>query len=252
MSVYNDPSIASDDIFPLVVGVGTDGIARYDPADMLFYEEDMDAWTLNNVIFIATDSWDSKANSLPVTFRVLPLEFTIQEPNQTWVDLDGIAIYSGIGLPGKQVSVSIGGNPVNTTVVQEDGTWELGVPASRIKGDSSIPEFSYAGQNTEVTPISKGEPTADSTNMALILGMAGLILVALVVLAFFSGFIGIEIEEDEEPKQPAQIPEGGKWWSGESNENTDEERGLERYDDHPGWLWDPDSEEWVPDPDFHE
>jgi hypothetical protein len=88
--------------------------------------------------------------------------------------------------------------------------------------------------------------------MALILGMAGLILVALVVLAFFSGFIGIEIEEDEEPKQPAQIPEGGEWWSGESNENTDEERGLERYDDHPGWLWDSDSEEWVPDPDFHE
>lgn len=252
MSVYNDPSIASDDIFPLVVGVGTDGVARYDPADMLFYEEDMDAWTLNNVIFIATDSWDSKANSLPVTFRVVPLEFTIQEPNQTWVDLDGIAIYSGIGLPGKQVSVSIGGNPVNTTVVQEDGTWELGVPASRIKGESSIPEFSYAGQNTEVTPISKGEPTADSTNMALILGMAGLIIVALVVLAFFSGFIGIEIEEDEEPKQHAQIPEEGEWWSGESNENTDEERGLERYDDHPGWLWDSDSEEWVPDPDFHE
>ena len=172
MSVYNDPSIDSDDIFPLVVGVGTDGIARYDPADMLFYEENMDAWTLNNVIFIATDAWDSKANSLPVTFRVLPLEFSIQEPNQTWVDLDGIAIYSGIGLPGKQVSVSIGGNPVNTTVVQDDGTWELGVPASRIKGESSIPEFSYAGQNTEVTPISKGEPTADSTNMALILGLS--------------------------------------------------------------------------------
>ena len=75
---------------------------------------------------------------------------------------------------------------------------------------------------------------------------------ALVVLAFFSGFIGIEVEEDEEPKQPAQIPEGEEWWSGESNENTDEERGLERYDDHPGWLWDPDSEEWVPDPDFQE
>ena len=141
---------------------------------------------------------------------------------------------------------------MNTTVVQEDGTWELGVPASRIKGESSIPEFSYAGQNTEVTPISKGEPTADSTNIPLVLGIAGLTLIALVVLAFFSGFIGIEVEEDEEPKQPAQIPEGEEWWSGESNENTDEEGGLESYDDHPGWLWNPDSEEWVPDPDFQE
>ena len=250
MSVYNDPSTDSDDIFPLVVGVGSDGIARYDPADMLFYEEDIDAWTLNNVIFIATDTWDSKANSLPVTFRVLPLEFSIQEPNQTWVDLDGIAVYSGIGLPGKQVSVSIGGNPVNTTIVQEDGTWELGIPASRIKGESSIPEFSYAGQNTETSPISKGEPTADSTNMMFVLGMIGLALVALVVLAFYSGLIGIEIEE--ESKQPPQITGREEWWSGESGKNTDEESGLERYEDHPGWLWNPDTEEWTPDPDFPE
>ena len=103
MSVYNDPSIASDDIFPLVVGVGTDGVARYDPADMLFYEEDMDAWTLNNVIFIAPDSWDSKANSLPGTFRVFPLVFTLHEPHQTWGDFVVIAIYAGFGLSGNQI-----------------------------------------------------------------------------------------------------------------------------------------------------
>ena len=125
------------------------------------------------------------------------------------------------------------------------------MPASRIKGESSTPEFSYAGQNTEVSPISKGAPAEDSTNMMLVVGLAGLVIVAMVVLAFFSGFVGIEIEE-EEPKQPAQIPEGEEWWSGESNENTNEERGLERYDDHPGWLWNPDSEDWVPDPDFQE
>ena len=67
-------------------------------------------------------------------------------------------------------------------------------------------------------------------------------------------------EEDEEYKTPAQIPDGygdggergtpegesREWWSPEDKgENT-----LERYDDHPGWLWDASSEEWVPDPDF--
>ena len=143
---------------------------------------------------------------------------------------------------------------MNTTVVQEDGTWELGVPASRIKGESSTPEFSYAGQTTEVTPISKGEPKADSTSMAVVMGIVVLTLAALLVLAFFTGFIGIEVEDDEEGlKQPAQIPEGEEWWSGEdSNEITEKKTGLERYEDHPGWLWDSESEEWIPDPDFQE
>ena len=87
ISVYNDTSIDSDDRHPLVVGVGTDGVARYDPADMLFFDDDMESWTLNNVIFIATDAWDSQVNSDPVTFRHT-LRFTIQEPEQSWVEED--------------------------------------------------------------------------------------------------------------------------------------------------------------------
>ena len=243
ISVYNDTSTDSDDRHPLVVGVGTDGIARYDPADMLFFDDDMGSWTLNNVIFIATDAWDSRVNSDPVTFRIVPLQFTIQEPEQSWVEENEMAIYSGIGLPGKQVSVLIGGNPVNNTIVSEDGTWELGIPASRIKGDSSIPEFTYAGQTTEVRAISKGEPTTESTNWALIGVVAVVAILSLAALAYFSGFIGIEIEEEEDGyKTPVQIPEE---YGAEEEEST-----LERYDDHPGWLWDPSTEEWVPDPDF--
>ena len=240
-------TIASDDRYPLVVGVGTDGIARYDPADMLFFDDDMGSWTLNNVIFIATDAWDSRVNSVPVTFKVIPLQFEIQEPEQSWLDESEMAMYSGIGLPGKQVSVLIGGNPVNNTIVSEDGTWELGVPASRIKGDSSIPEFSYSGQTTAVNPIGKGEPTTDSTNWALVGVMSVLATLSLAALAYFTGFIGIEIDdEEEEYKTPAQIPED--YGDGEREERS----ALEKYDDHPGWLWDTASEEWVPDSDFQE
>ena len=248
ISVYNDTSIDSDDRHPLVVGVGTDGVARYDPADMLFFDDDMESWTLNNVIFIATDAWDSRVNSDPVTFRVIPLQFTIQEPEQSWVEEDQMAIYSGIGLPGKQVSVLIGGNPVNNTIVSEDGTWELGIPASRIKGDSSIPKFTYAGQTTEVSEISKGEPTTDSTSWVLIGVSVFVVILSLAFLAYFTGFIGIEIDEEEDyNKTPAQLPKN--YWEG-GEEEEDAESTLEKYDDHPGWLWDSTSEEWVPDPDF--
>lgn len=247
ISVYNDTAIDSDDRFPLVVGVGTDGVARYDPADMLFFDDDMGTWTLNNVIFIATDTWDSKVNSAPVTFQVVPLEFSITEPDQSWVDEDGIAIYTGIGLPGKQVSVLIGGNPVNSTIVSEDGTWELGVPGSRIKGESSIPEFSYAGQNTEVSPIGKGQPVSETTDWALIGVVSILAMVSLIILAYFSGFIGIEIDEEESVKSPSEMPED----FGDLN-REDVEGALERYEDHPGWLWDSNAEEWIPDPEYRE
>ena len=86
-------------------------------------------------------------------------------------------------------------------------------------------------------------PTPSSTNWASIVGASIAAILALVALAYFTGFIGIEIdEEDGEYKTPAQIPMDYGEGEGESK--------LERYDDHPGWLWDSSSEEWVPDPDF--
>ena len=245
ISVYNDTSINTDDRHALVVGVGTDGVARYDPADMQFFDDNIESWTLNNVIFIATDAWDSRANSDPVTFRVVPLEFYIQEPEKNWFDEEEYAIYSGVGLPGKQVTVSIGGVPVATTLVLEDGTWELGIPGSRIKGDSSTPQFTYGGQTTTVESISKGEPVDSSTNWSMIIVLAFSAVLALTALAYFSGFVGIEIEDEDLQKTPVEIPEG-------YGDNIEKETSLEKYDDHPGWLWDSSTEEWVPDPDFQE
>ncbi|HJM13745.1 MAG TPA: right-handed parallel beta-helix repeat-containing protein [Candidatus Thalassarchaeaceae archaeon] len=249
ISVYNDTAMDDDDMFALVISIGGDGIARYDPADMLFYDEDMQSWTLNNVIFIATDTWASKANSDPVTFTVVPLQFSIQEPEKTWIDGSEIAIYSGLGLPGKQVSVLIAGNPVNTTIVWPNGTWELGIEASRIK-DSSTPQFSYGGQYTFVGTITKGEPDQTSTNWSLIGGAFLVAIISLTALAYLSGFIGFEIEDDEEySKSPVVIPDSGGIDEGSQSEEVEN---LESYDDHPGWLWDNNAQEWVPDPEYQE
>ena len=244
-SVYDDPSTGSDDVLQEVINVGSSGIARYDPADMYFYNPDMDNWTLNNVIFIATDAWDSKANSDAITFRVVPLKFSIQEPDKAWFDGEEVATYTGVGLPGKQVSVSIGGVPVATALVSENGSWELSIPASRIKGDSSTPQFSYGGQVTEVSPISKGEPEETSSNLLAIGAIALLGILMLSALAFAGGLLTVEIDEGlDENKIRAEIPEGY------GDEGNNSESSLEKYEDSPGWLWDPDSEQWVPDPNY--
>ena len=122
--------------------------------------------------------------------------------------------------------------------------------ASRIKGQSSVPEFTYAGQSSEVSAISKGEPTGDPINWGLIIAVSVLGILSLVALAYFTGFIGIEFDEEHEydksgddyNKAPSKIPEDFR--------EEEEKSTLERYEDHPGWLWDASSEEWVPDPDF--
>ena len=242
ISVYNDSSLGQDDNYPIVINVGGDGIAHYNPADMFFYEEDIEAWTLSNVIFIATDSFGSKANSQPVTFVVVPLQFSIVPPELDWIEVGGIAIYSGVGLPGKQVTVMIGGIPVNNTIVSANGSWELGIPASRIK-DTSTPNFSYSGQTIQGEEISLGAPVAEGRDWASIAILAVFCIALLAAAAYFL----LEIEEDYEDEYQ-KSPEEYR----ESLDDTeqDAEVDLVSYDDHPGWLWDSSTEEWVPDPDF--
>ena len=263
ITVYDDTSIEEDDDHSKVVLVDPSGIARYNPFSMNFYDSNIDTWTLENVMFVATDSWGSKAVSEPVTFLVMPLQFEISEPETNWVSLDGIAVYSGSGLPGKQVSVSIGGVPVNTTVVSPNGTWELGILGSRLSDDDSYtPFFSYSGQNVNGQPISLGEPEEEGTNNGTIALVATVAIAALALLAYF--FVEVEVDESQtkgpinlSPEQDATIDNGAPKSSlqslSEKSESATPSRfldDLERHDDHPGWLWDPSNQEWVSDPDF--
>ena len=42
LSVYDDEAKSSDDEFGLVINIGVDGVAFYDPKAMGFYNEDME------------------------------------------------------------------------------------------------------------------------------------------------------------------------------------------------------------------
>ena len=132
ISVYNSVD-EYDDNYGIVIKVNSNGIATYNPTDMNFYDTDISTWSLTNIIFVATDQFGSKINSNPTSFIVEPVEFIITTLDNDIVDDDGVMLYSGSGLPGQTISVSIGGNTVNTTVVSDDSSWILGeYPASRI------------------------------------------------------------------------------------------------------------------------
>ena len=97
------------------------------------------------------------------------------------------------------------------------------------------------------------------------MGMGSIIIIVLVLLAVIAGlvyfFVEIEDEEDEqldgtsEAKQGSEEVEDTYAWAKEAGIREEPETEtprpasrLQKHDDHPGWLWDPDNEEWVPDP----
>ena len=268
-TIVNDPTTNTDDIYPIVFEVGQDGIARYDPfINMNYYDEDINTWSLYNVVFQAHDTSQGRALSSPINVIVEPIIFNISSPELNWVDDDEIAIFSGVGLPGKQVTVFIAGVEVNYTIVSEDGTWQLGIPASRIEGESSIPQFRYTGQEFTGTKIFLGEPVEESTNWGMYAFIAVSIIAALSLFAYF--FIEIENEDEDQHMAPTtldeedsedpyawakvseEVPEWAMNSEEDSNQLYEDQEKLTTYDEHPGWLWDAKNEEWVPDPNFSE
>ena len=64
-----------------------------------------------------------------------------------------------------------------------------------------------------------------------------IVVVTIALLAgtlFFSGVVTFE-EDDEEFDEAEEADTKGEH--------------MVKSDDHPGWLWDAEKEEWVPDPD---
>jgi Na+-transporting methylmalonyl-CoA/oxaloacetate decarboxylase gamma subunit len=98
------------------------------------------------------------------------------------------------------------------------------------------------------------------------MGMGSIIIIVLVLIAVIGGlvyfFVEFEEEEDEqldgtsEAKQDSDEVEDTYAWAKEAGIREEPEKEtprpasrLQKHDDHPGWLWDSDNEEWVPDPD---
>jgi hypothetical protein len=233
LSVYDNEDMDSDDEYGVVFSIGTNGIATYNPITMSFYDPEISGWSLDEVIFVATDPFGSKANSLPVSIGVIGLDFMVNEPEDSRIGEDEIAIFTGTGLPGKTVTATIGGNPVNNTVVSEDSTWEIGIPGSRISG-SATPQFKYGGETHEPgfkITVSDDEGTGFTTIMVIV---AVVLLGAIAAFAYF--FVEIEEEEADESTPEAELEANG-----------DDSDRFQRHAEQPGWLWDTVNEEWVPD-----
>ena len=224
LSVYDADSNDDSTSPAMVINVGQDGIATYDPISMFFYDNNMETWTLENVVFMATDPFGSKEISNPVTFTVIPISFQIDVPEVTVIQDGETLIFSGIGLPGKTVTVLINQVPANNTIVEDNSTWTLGIASSRFSDGSVTPVFRYVGADySSNVKISVGTPDEGlSTGMMAIIALVIIGLIGGVFVYFY-----VEIEEDD------------------NSEVSDEDSSSE------GWIWDEESNDWIEDPNYN-
>jgi len=187
---------------------------------------------MEDVVFLAQDEFGSKVQSDPVDFVVIPTIFSVDPPDKdTLSGTDKGIVFQGTGIPGRAVTAYIEANPANSTVVSDDSTWSMLIPANRIVG-TVTPEFTMGvGDSIYGQSISDGSDQGSDFPLGIVVA----VLLVLAILGLTAARF-IEFDADEPLK-------------------TTEDDKTERYTrdpDHPGWKWDVEAAEWIPDEDASE
>ena len=189
------------------------------------------------------------------------------------------AVFTGQGLPNSLVEArfdSLSGVRINQTRVNADATWEMEISSSQLSGiegtrnvifemDDQV--FTQPGENSDALfKVSLGDEESSQLNF----GMIALIAIGvLVLLGAGMFFLQVEYEDfDEEAdltsaeekasedpyawakarQEPVSIPSNQVATTPVAVQQvvTDAPQASQ----HPGWLWDAESNNWVPDPNY--
>ena len=264
--IYNDPSTLVDDNYAYHIQINAQGVATYNPMNsMSSQSSEISEWSLVNVMFEARDAHDSPAFSYTINFIVKGVEFSAVREDTGALIFGDDAEFSGTGLPGSQVKARLlnGNILLNQTTVKDDGTWAMALTSSQL-GDDGVYDI-YFEQDGQY--LGKGEKGDDSSfalqsGLTAASGIPGwllviIVLVGVVILLGVGAFFFIEFEEFDEDEEDAeqQKEEDPYAWA--------KERAVEQAvaaaapapqpsaePQHPGWLWDTQSNQWVPDPNY--
>ena len=260
--VFDDPATFEDDDYPSFITINSRGVATYNPMDgMAQTTTEISEWSLEQVMFEAQDEYGSVAYSFRVNFLVRAVEFDVQKTsNEAYVDTNVPASFSGTGLPGSTVSVRTedGGIRLNSTRVLSDGTWSMDVSLTQLNSDKATKiYFEMDGQDSTaeytITPASAAQ--GGLSMIWIIVGaLLAVVVLAGVVLTFF---VEYEDFEEEAEAATAQVEEDPYAWAKKSAPEIPAEQSTQAAaaapaasSQHPGWLWDAATNQWVPDPDY--
>ena len=276
--VFDDDETIEDDYYDDFITITPLGVLTYDPMSyMAQTTASIPDWSLNGVIVYAQDDQESKAFSLRMNFLVRAVSFTVERTDTGDITVDDPAEFQGEGLPGSLVIARFadGNAKLNSTRVLSDGSWEMQLTAGQLSGieGSSDVIFEMDGQ------IFKFAGQTDNAEFAIVVssgddGGSGLITIVLIVLAVLvllgaGAFFFIEFEEipdedeltgddsevEEDPyawakaKQTPAIPEQA---AAPAQAAPVAEAAAPAASQHPGWLWDQATNQWVPDPNYQQ
>jgi hypothetical protein len=167
------------------------------------------------------------------------------------------------------------GQMINSTRVLADGTWSMQISASQL-GSKDTREIVFemdgqifadeTGDDALFELSSKAESEGSGIILYVIIALV-VIAVLIAVGAFFFTFE--EFDEEEEYNQTAQVQEDPYAWAKAKQvpavtpqpaaqvvaqptivQQAPVQETSQQASQHPGWLWDSQTNQWVPDPNY--
>ena len=274
--IYNDPAFATDDDYAYHIRITPDGVAVYNPMDSMYQTSSNPTdWSMQGVTFEARDSYDSVAYSFQVNFIIQSVKFSVERLDSGSVSSGDSAQFRGTALPFSVVNARLfdSGAKLNYTVVGADGIWNMNIESGDLPSDGS--SKIYFENNGEINSNVEGQTIGkESGDSEIVLkkggseseGMATWIwvviaIVALAVLLGVGAFFFLEFEEefedDPEAMMQQQKEEDPYAWAkaraaeqAAGNLNPAPAPVPAATPQHPGWIWDAQTNQWVADPNY--
>ncbi|MDP6870315.1 MAG: right-handed parallel beta-helix repeat-containing protein [Candidatus Poseidoniaceae archaeon] len=265
---FNDPLTALDDVhFQRITMSNSYHVANYNPVDWTgSLSEEITEWSLTNVIFTCRDAYDSIAISFSINFIVKGVSFSVERVDEGNVIFGKPSEWQGTGLPGSTVFARnvAGSTMVNSTVVMQDGTWSMLISSAQLptEGNNEIffvqddQKIGHPDEGDSPILIRSGEPISEGLATWIWILIAVVAIVALLGVGafFFLEFEEEEYIEDEEAELAAQKEEDPYAWAkaraAEQAVAAVQAPVPVEQSQHPGWIWDAQSNQWIPDPNY--
>ena len=277
--VYDDPGNLEDDNYVDYLTFNSNGVVKYNPAYATGLSNEVSEWSLVGLMFEARDSYGSAAFSYKVNIIVVEVTFNVIRNGDGPLGPGNPAYFSGQGLPNSLVEArfdSVSGVRINHTRVNADATWSMEISSNQLEGmDGAIniifemddQVFTIPGEGTDALfQVSILGDDASSSNFGWILAsIVGIIILLGAGLFFFQ----VEYDDLDEAAElmaaEEQVAADPYAWAKARKEliaipsaqvamnpavAQQQVVAAPQVAQHPGWLWDAESNNWVPDPNY--
>ena len=263
----DDATTEDDDNHPFLIDIDINGVAKYDPA-IKQNNQNISSWTIENVRFIVRDAFDESKMSSSVTFFVQAVEFNVvrDDPNDP-VTATNPAEFSGTGLPGAKIEArSVASKSlIKSVIVGDTGAWSMNLSLQDMNDASNnlmflMDEQTFGGSSEPSSfRVEVGE-VDEGSNLLLIIGIIVAALILLAGVAYF--FVEFEEIEDEGfDATPEVVQEEDPYaWGKKTTPAIPQQtvaptpavqpEVVQQSAQHPGWIWDQENNQWVPDPNY--